>query len=308
MYGTANFVFLDADAAISRLSSAWGLVAAGKVAESASMGAYKFAGAFGWYVICWQSTDGLTAQLFMADCHGGQVETTIIASSDEEALFLEQAKAMYAELNQTADDAPDGEVLARAEMCALIKGRELVRKGLESVVQQQAEDVEKKVPRPEDVLAEEFAHRGRKPKTLAVLVEDPADHHPDPRPADSRTVQSIETLFRTFVTNSAAITFNSSFLIARTPGRDQTMRQRLRSRHTLPPKCKFPFSLAAQGRSFDRRRDPSGNATQESAWKFEGQLGLVGSYGTGCQNCFCYTKYHRRIAKWLSEDFSASCG
>lgn len=82
---------------------------------------------------------------------------TIIASSDAEALFLEQAKAMYAELNQTADDAPDGEVLARAEMCALIKGRELVRKGLESVVQQQAEEVEKKVPRPEDVFAEEFA-------------------------------------------------------------------------------------------------------------------------------------------------------
>jgi len=82
---------------------------------------------------------------------------TIIASSEAEALFLEQAKAMYAELTETADDAPDGEVLARAEMCALIKGRELVRKGLESVVQQQAEEVEKKVPRPEDVFAAEFA-------------------------------------------------------------------------------------------------------------------------------------------------------
>ena len=83
---------------------------------------------------------------------------TIEASSEAEALFLEQAKAMYQELNQTACDAPDGEVLAQAETCALVRGRELIRKGLEMVVQGQADEVEKKVRPDGSVLAAEIAH------------------------------------------------------------------------------------------------------------------------------------------------------
>ena len=74
-----------------------------------------------------------------------------------EALFMEQALAMFRELRQTAKDAPDGEVLHQAEMVAVRQGQELIRKGLESVMQDQAQEVEKKGRRPEHVLAEELA-------------------------------------------------------------------------------------------------------------------------------------------------------
>ena len=75
-----------------------------------------------------------------------------------EALFVEKALAMFRELRQTAKDAPDGEVLHQAELFAVREGQELIRQGLESVIQDQAEEVEKKGHRPERVLAEEFAH------------------------------------------------------------------------------------------------------------------------------------------------------
>jgi hypothetical protein len=75
-----------------------------------------------------------------------------------EALFAEKALAMFRELRQTANDAPDGEVLHRAELFAVREGQELIRQGLESVIQDQADEVEKKGRRPERVLAEELAH------------------------------------------------------------------------------------------------------------------------------------------------------
>ena len=81
-----------------------------------------------------------------------------VAVRDErEALFVEQALAMFRELRQTAKDAPDGEVLHQAEMFAVRQGQELIRKGLESVIQDQAQEVEKRGRRPERVLAEELA-------------------------------------------------------------------------------------------------------------------------------------------------------
>ncbi len=83
---------------------------------------------------------------------------TIIAASDAEALFLEQAKAMYQELNQTACDAPDGKVLQQAELCAVVRGRELIRNGLENVIQQQAQEVEKKGRQPEPADAKAPGH------------------------------------------------------------------------------------------------------------------------------------------------------
>lgn len=61
-----------------------------------------------------------------------------------EALLVEQALAMYRELKRTADEAPDGQVLAQAEMLAVAQGRELTRKNLEAVLREQAEAVEKK--------------------------------------------------------------------------------------------------------------------------------------------------------------------
>jgi hypothetical protein len=81
----------------------------------------------------------------------------IVVDDGVEALFVEQALAMFRELRQTAKDAPDGEVLHQAEMVAVERGQELIRKGLESVIQDQAEEVEKKGRRPEHVFAEELA-------------------------------------------------------------------------------------------------------------------------------------------------------
>ena len=86
------------------------------------------------------------------------IKGKIAVDDGVEALFVEQALAMFRELRQTAKDAPDGEVLHQAEMLAVRQGRELIRKGLESVIQDQAEEVEKKARRPERVLAEELAH------------------------------------------------------------------------------------------------------------------------------------------------------
>jgi hypothetical protein len=85
---------------------------------------------------------------------GRKIET----QDEREALFMEQALAMFREMREVATQAPDGEVLNEAELFATSRGRELIRKGLESVLQDQAGEVEKKGRRPEDVFAEEFAH------------------------------------------------------------------------------------------------------------------------------------------------------
>jgi len=70
-----------------------------------------------------------------------------------EALFLEQALAMYREMKRAAEAAPDGKVLAQAEQAAVVHGRELVRKGLEAVLNDQAQGAEKKGRRAEPVPA-----------------------------------------------------------------------------------------------------------------------------------------------------------
>lgn len=62
-----------------------------------------------------------------------------------EALIVEQALAMAREMKQTADAAPDGQVLAQAEALAVARGREFTRQSLEAVLNDQAEDVEKKL-------------------------------------------------------------------------------------------------------------------------------------------------------------------
>jgi len=84
-------------------------------------------------------------------------KSKIAVDDSVEALFMEQALAMFRELRQTANDAPDGEVLHQAELVAVRQGQELIRKGLESVIQDQAQEVEKKGRRPEHVLAKELA-------------------------------------------------------------------------------------------------------------------------------------------------------
>lgn len=73
----------------------------------------------------------------------------IHVENEAEALVVEQALAMYRELNRTCQLAPDGEVLNLAEQVAVERGRELTRKTLEVVLQDQAHEVEKKGRRVE---------------------------------------------------------------------------------------------------------------------------------------------------------------
>ena len=80
----------------------------------------------------------------------------IRVENPQEALIVEQALAMYREMRQAASMAPDGEVLSVAEGLVVTRGRELMRKSLQSVLQEETQASEKKGPRPEDVFAAEF--------------------------------------------------------------------------------------------------------------------------------------------------------
>ena len=58
------------------------------------------------------------------------------------ALFLEQAVAYYDDLKSAAENAPYGQVLDKAELFAIVQGRELIRRSLETVIQERIIDVE----------------------------------------------------------------------------------------------------------------------------------------------------------------------
>jgi hypothetical protein len=68
----------------------------------------------------------------------------IRVNNPTEALIVEQALAMLREMQQTATAAADGRVLAQVEKVAMAQGRELTRKSLEAVLNDQAQEVEKK--------------------------------------------------------------------------------------------------------------------------------------------------------------------
>ena len=68
----------------------------------------------------------------------------IRVENPQEALFLEQALAMYREMRRTAAAAPAGQVIAATEHIALARGRELIPQSLENVLQDEAQAVEKK--------------------------------------------------------------------------------------------------------------------------------------------------------------------
>jgi hypothetical protein len=65
-----------------------------------------------------------------------------------EALLVEQALLLARQLQKTADDAPDGQVLAAVEAAAVPATRELARQAVEATLQQQAPAVEKRGRRP----------------------------------------------------------------------------------------------------------------------------------------------------------------
>jgi hypothetical protein len=61
-----------------------------------------------------------------------------------ERLFLEQAKAYYRDLRQTAQNAPLGKIIRHVEVLAVQAGRELIRQSVESIMQDQNDHLEKK--------------------------------------------------------------------------------------------------------------------------------------------------------------------
>ena len=62
----------------------------------------------------------------------------------EERLLAEQAVLNFRELNAACDKAADGTVLDICEDMAMRQGRELTRKAIETSLQRQAAEVEKK--------------------------------------------------------------------------------------------------------------------------------------------------------------------
>ena len=96
----------------------------------------------------------------------------IRVSNPLEALVVEQALAMVREMKRVADAAPDGKVLDHAETVAVAQGRELTRKSLEAVLNDQAAEVEKKGRRAGPVGAARRVNtagvtRGRSSRRLA---------------------------------------------------------------------------------------------------------------------------------------------
>ena len=66
----------------------------------------------------------------------------------EERVLAEQAVLNFRALNKACRAAPDGKVLAVAEQLALEQGREFIRRTLQTSLELEGREVEKKVPRP----------------------------------------------------------------------------------------------------------------------------------------------------------------
>jgi hypothetical protein len=66
------------------------------------------------------------------------------ADTPLQALLVEQALLLARQLEQAADGAPDGRVLAAVEAAAVPAGRELTRRAVEAALQAQAGRAEKK--------------------------------------------------------------------------------------------------------------------------------------------------------------------
>jgi hypothetical protein len=69
---------------------------------------------------------------------------TYRAETPLQALLVEQALLLAQQLEQTADAAPDGQVLSRVEALAVPAARELARRAVEAALQAQAAAAEKK--------------------------------------------------------------------------------------------------------------------------------------------------------------------
>jgi hypothetical protein len=85
---------------------------------------------------------------------------TFEARTPLEALLVEHALAIARQLQQTADGAPDGQVLARVEAAALPAGREFTRRAIAAALQAQAGAAEKK-GRPAEIVPAAAGASGR---------------------------------------------------------------------------------------------------------------------------------------------------
>ncbi len=80
-------------------------------------------------------------------------------------LIVEQAFVLAKELELAADSAPQGQVIDRRESLLLGKGRDFLRRILESTLQSRAESLEKKGAPPELArVAGRGGTRGTRPK------------------------------------------------------------------------------------------------------------------------------------------------
>ena len=82
---------------------------------------------------------------------------TLTITDPTERMIVERALVFARELQTTATASPDGRVLHNAEAFCFLQGREFLRSSLETVLQAQAEAVEKKGPRPAAVSADRVA-------------------------------------------------------------------------------------------------------------------------------------------------------
>jgi hypothetical protein len=64
-----------------------------------------------------------------------------VPESTGEELFLEQARAYYREIKTVAENAPHGHTFDHTEAAVMPKGRELIRKSFEIIVQEQINDL-----------------------------------------------------------------------------------------------------------------------------------------------------------------------
>lgn len=82
---------------------------------------------------------------------------TLTITDPTERLVVEQALAFARELQKTATASPDGRVLHNAESFCFLQGREFLRTTLATILQAQAEAVEKKGSRPAAAPADRVA-------------------------------------------------------------------------------------------------------------------------------------------------------
>jgi len=65
--------------------------------------------------------------------------------SESEALVVQHALALYRDTKALAKNAPHGQFLRVAEAATVDKGRELLRTTLQTLVQEEIDDIEKKM-------------------------------------------------------------------------------------------------------------------------------------------------------------------